>query len=65
MKEIDPANASYDDLFTFVTNMLEVRHQLFVLPTMTEVAFNVPRWDGRAREVALLWRLTKRGNYAE
>lgn len=29
------------------------------------IKFNVPMWDGRAREVALLWRLTKRGMFAE
>lgn len=32
---------------------------------MTDPVVNVPMWDGRAREVALLWRLTKRAQYAE
>lgn len=32
---------------------------------MTDPVVNVPMWDGRAREVALLWRLTKRKQYAE
>jgi hypothetical protein len=27
--------------------------------------FNVPMWDGKPREVALLLRLTKGGSYAE
>ena len=32
---------------------------------MTDPAFNVPRWDGQAREVSFVWRLTKAGKYAE
>ena len=31
---------------------------------MSDPVFNVPRWDGQAREVELVWRLTKRGKYA-
>ena len=27
--------------------------------------FNVPLWDGRAREVSLVWRLQKGNRYAE
>jgi hypothetical protein len=30
-----------------------------------DAASNVPKWDGHAREVALLWRLAKRGKHAE
>jgi hypothetical protein len=26
---------------------------------VTDLVFNVPRWDGQAREVSLVWRLTK------
>lgn len=32
---------------------------------MTDPVFNVPKWDGAAREVALVWHLTKSGKYAE
>lgn len=27
--------------------------------------FNLPAWDGQARAVSLVWRLSKRGNYAK
>jgi len=32
---------------------------------MTDPVFNVPKWDGRAREVVLVWRLTKGKKIAE
>jgi hypothetical protein len=28
-------------------------------------SINVPSWDGRAREVSFVWRLTKGSKYAE
>jgi hypothetical protein len=30
-----------------------------------EPVFNVPTWDGQARDVALVWRLTKGTKFAE
>jgi hypothetical protein len=32
---------------------------------MTDAVFNVPQWDGQARDVALIWRLTKGRKVAE
>jgi hypothetical protein len=32
---------------------------------VTEPVFNVPTWDGQARDVALVWRLTKGTKHAE
>lgn len=32
---------------------------------MTKPVFNVPMWDGQAREIAHVWRLSKRASFAE
>lgn len=32
---------------------------------MTDFSLQVPKWDGQAREVALVWRLTKGRKHAE
>jgi hypothetical protein len=32
---------------------------------MSDVVFNVPMWDGQAREVALVWSLAKGQKHAE